>query len=84
MPVLKTKLSTCIIKHQTIMTYGNGGIAPHKTNVQHHIQAALSPSTHWIRGWVNPRAGVAAEAKIKISTTDENQTPFVQPVALSL
>jgi hypothetical protein len=38
---------------------------------QHHVQAALypgerNPSTHWTGGWVDPTAGLDAEARRKI------------------
>jgi hypothetical protein len=38
---------------------------------QHHASAALypvegTPGTHWIGGWVGPRAGLDAEAGRKI------------------
>jgi hypothetical protein len=38
---------------------------------EHHALAVLypqgkTPGTHWIRGWVGPRAGLDAEARRKI------------------
>jgi hypothetical protein len=40
-------------------------------NGQHHAPAALNPGqrtpgTHWIEGWVDPRAGLDTEARGKI------------------
>jgi len=41
------------------------------------------PSTQWIRGWVDPRAGLGLLAKreIPIIAPAGNSTPVVQPVA---
>jgi hypothetical protein len=40
-----------------------------------------SPGTHWIGGWVGPRAGRDALVKrlIPITAPDGNWTPVVQP-----
>jgi len=34
--------------------------------------------THWIRGWVGPRAGLGAVAKRKILVPTGNRTPIIQ------
>jgi hypothetical protein len=39
------------------------------------------PGTHWIRDWVDSRAGLDAVAKRKALATAGNRTPVVQPVA---
>jgi hypothetical protein len=56
---------------------------------QLHASAALppreiAPGTHWIGGWVGPRAGLDAVVKRKISSPRREsnpRTPIVQPVA---
>jgi hypothetical protein len=57
---------------------------------QLHDPAALpprkerAPDTHWIGGWVGPRAVLEAVVKIKIPNPhrEENpRTPIVQPIA---
>jgi hypothetical protein len=37
-------------------------------NGQHHAPAALPPGTHWIGGWVGPRAGLEDVEKRKLFT----------------
>jgi hypothetical protein len=44
---------------------------------QIHASAALPPGTHWIRGSVNPRAGLDNVAKRKFSTLLE---PELRPL----
>jgi hypothetical protein len=73
--------------------WGSGRIAPPILSSalggsgQHHAPAALPsgselPDTHWIGGWVGPRAGLdAMEKKNKSLASTGNQTPAVQPVA---
>jgi hypothetical protein len=46
-----------------------------------HAQAALpaverAPGTHWIGGWVGPRAGLDAVAKRKFRAPVENRIPL--------
>jgi hypothetical protein len=56
---------------------------------QLHAPAALSPReraprTHWIGGWVGPRAVLDTVVKRKISSSRREsnpRTPIVQPVA---
>jgi hypothetical protein len=56
---------------------------------QLHAPAALPsrkepPGTHWIGGWVDPRAILDAVVKIEISRPRREsnpRTPIVQPVA---
>jgi hypothetical protein len=50
---------------------------------QFHVLAALypwgkDPGTHWIGGWVGPRAGMDAEARRKILSPARDRTPVVQ------
>jgi hypothetical protein len=47
--------------------------------------AALLPgkkplSTHWLLGWVGPRAGMNAVGRETLLVTAASQTPAVQPV----
>jgi ABC-type taurine transport system ATPase subunit len=44
----------------------------------------LYPGIHWIGGWVNPRAGMDAVAKRRISAPVGNRTLVVQTVTYSL
>jgi hypothetical protein len=55
---------------------------------QRHAPAALyplgkNPGTHWIGGWMGPRAGLDAGARIKIRPCRGSNLdrPIVQPVA---
>jgi hypothetical protein len=56
---------------------------------QLHAPAALprrerAPSTHWIGGWVGPRAVLDAVVKRKIPSSrreSNSRTPSIQPVA---
>jgi hypothetical protein len=56
---------------------------------QLHTPAALpprerAPDTHWIGGWVGPRAVLEAVVKRKIPSLcreSNSRTPIVQPVA---
>jgi hypothetical protein len=58
---------------------------------QLHAPAALSPregvpGTHWIGGWVGPRAVLDAVVKRKIPSPcreSNPRTPIVQPIAQS-
>jgi hypothetical protein len=45
------------------------------------ISAERVPNSHWIGGWVGPRAGPDTNKKRKISFPAENITPAVKPVA---
>jgi hypothetical protein len=52
---------------------------------QCHAPAALytrgkDPGTHWIGGWVGPRAGLDAGARRKSSAPAGDRTPIVQAV----
>jgi hypothetical protein len=46
----------------------------------------IAPGTHWIGGWMDPRAGLepVAEEKSPFITRAKNRTPVAQPVAWSL
>jgi hypothetical protein len=43
-----------------------------------------APCTHWIGGWMGPRAGLDAVAKEEILAYEGNRIPVVQFVAWSL
>jgi hypothetical protein len=58
---------------------------------QHHVLAGLLPGkcllplrSHWIGGWVSPRAGLVAVANRIIPAPAWNRTVVVHPVAWSL
>jgi hypothetical protein len=65
---VKVQMSLCLTKHHAMKTYwGNGGIAPFLTSALHGGEWSASlpgrftpreraPGTHWIGGWVGPRA----------------------------
>jgi hypothetical protein len=51
---------------------------------QPHTPAALPPGTHWIGGWLGPRAVLDAVVKRKIPSPCQESTPvtlIVHPVA---
>jgi hypothetical protein len=88
-----------IIKQHTITTdWWSGGIAPRILNLvtrwrqvvsfTHFTPSERTPGTHWIGGWVGPRAGLDAVAKReKFLAPAGNRiliAPIVQPVAWSL
>jgi hypothetical protein len=81
--------SPCLTKYHVMMTYwGSGGISPRILNpaLDGGMWSASLPSrythgTHWIGGWVGPRAGLDATEKRKIPAPADNGTPAVQPVA---
>jgi hypothetical protein len=37
--------------------------------------------SHWIEGWMGPRASLNAVTRRKIPASVRNQTPIVQPIA---
>jgi len=86
---VKVKSSLCLTKYHVMMTYwGSGGISPRILNpaLDGGMWSASLPSrythgTHWIGGWVGPRAGLDATEKRKIPAPADNGTPAVQPVA---
>jgi hypothetical protein len=63
-PKVKVKLSLCLTKHQAMKTYwGSGGIAPRILDLGTRWRWVVSftsreraPVTHWIGGWLDPRA----------------------------
>jgi hypothetical protein len=76
--------------------WGSGSIAPlilwprqyMEVSGQLHAPASLpqerAPGTHWIGGWVDPRAVLDAVVKSKIPSPHREsnpRTPIVQPVA---
>jgi hypothetical protein len=61
---VKVKLSLCFSKHHAMEAYwGSGCIAPHPGLFTPRDKA---PGTHWIGGWVGPRAVLDARVKRKI------------------
>jgi hypothetical protein len=75
--------------------WGSGGIAPRIRLALNGGEWSASrpgrftprervPGTHWIGGWVDPRAVLDAVVKKKITTPrreSKSRTPIVQPVA---
>jgi hypothetical protein len=57
------------------------GLTP--SGFQAKISYEAPPGTHWLRGWVGPRAGLDAVAKRKnpFPVPTGNRTPVAQPVA---
>jgi hypothetical protein len=95
---VKVNLSLCLIKHHAMKTYwGSGCIAPRilsTSALDGCERSALRPGrftprervpgTHWIGGWVGPRAGLDAVSKRKIHSPRRESKPdhpIVQPVA---
>jgi hypothetical protein len=75
----KVKLSLCLIKHHSIKTYGGVEVYLHaflisaldggEWSASHpgrYTNRERSPDTHWIGGWVGPRAGLDAVTKRNI------------------
>jgi hypothetical protein len=78
---------SCLIMYHTMKTYcGCGGIAPRilnlSTRVVNFTPEVIAPGTHWIGGWVVPRAGLDTVTKRKnpLIAPAGNQTPVVQPL----
>jgi hypothetical protein len=47
---------------------------------QRHARPRFTPGTHWIGGWVGPRACLDAGLEEKSSVPVGDQTSIVQPV----
>jgi hypothetical protein len=87
----KVKLSPCLSKHNAIKTYWGVVVQRHTflTSALQGVEWLVSrcsrftPGTHWIRGWVGPRAGVdAVKRKILSPPWESNsRTPIIQAVA---
>jgi hypothetical protein len=93
---VKVKLSLCLTKHHTMKAYwGSGRIGPHILNLGTRWRWMVSftpwplyhreraPGTHWIGGWVWPRAVLDAVVKRKIPSPRREpnpRAPIVQPV----
>jgi hypothetical protein len=99
--MLKVKLSLCFDwapRHESVL--GSGGIAPRilwpraldgdewsALRPGHFTPRERCPDTHWIRGWVGPRAVLDAVVKRKIPSPRRESNPkipIVQPVALQV
>jgi hypothetical protein len=91
---VKVKLPLCFLTEYPAMKayWGSERIAPcilwprHQMVVsgQLHDPAALPPGTHWIGGWVGPRAVLDAVVKRKIPSPRREsnpRSPIIQPVA---
>jgi hypothetical protein len=77
--ILKGKVSPCLTEHHAIKTYwGSGGISPafltsslgggewSASRPGRFTPTERAPCTHWIEGWVGPRAVLDAVVKRKI------------------
>jgi hypothetical protein len=94
---VKVELSLCLIKHHAVKTYwgvevylqafltsaldgGEWSASP----PGHFNPRERAPGTHWIGGWVGPRAVLDTVVKKKIPSPRREsnpRTPIVQPVA---
>jgi hypothetical protein len=75
---LSEEIMTCTVKHHVMNIWGSGGIAPPfltsaldggEWSASSHclfIPEERAPGTHWIGGWVGPRAGLDAVETRKI------------------
>jgi hypothetical protein len=85
---VKVKLSLCLTKHHAMKTYwGSRSIPPRIHSLGARWRRVVSftseplypsgktPDTHWIRGWVGPRAGLDAVVKKKIPSTCRESKP---------
>jgi hypothetical protein len=87
----KVELSLCLFltEHHAMKAYwGSGGIARWRRVVSFTPRPLYprerTPGTHWIGGWVGPRAVLNAVVKRKIPSPRREsnpRTPIVQPVA---
>jgi hypothetical protein len=93
----KVKLSLCLTKHHAMKTFwGNGVIAPRNltsaldggewsaSRPGRFTPRERAPGTHWIGGWLGPRAGLdtVVNRKIPSPRRESNpRTPIVQHVA---
>jgi hypothetical protein len=92
---IKVKLSLCVInktpRHEDASGSGDT-VPPFLTSVLdggewsasrsgHFISGGRASGTHWVGGWVGPRAGLDAADRKTMNTPVENRTPVVQPVA---
>jgi hypothetical protein len=89
-------LSLCLTKQHAMKAYwGNGCIAPRILDLGTGAEWSPSrpgrftpreraPGTHWMEGWVSPRAVLVAVVKRKIPNPrweSNPRTPIIQPVA---
>jgi hypothetical protein len=88
------EMSLGLIKHRATKTYGGmdvqliafttSALAEGEWSASRPGRFTVgerAPGTHWIGGWVGPRASVKAVAKKKNPCPAGNRTPVVQPVA---
>jgi hypothetical protein len=91
------KLSLCLTKHHPMKTYsGSGGIAPRiltsaldggewsASRPGRFTPRGITARTHWVWGWVGPRAGMDMVSKTEIPSPRRESKPdhpIVQPVA---
>jgi hypothetical protein len=76
----KVKLSLCLTKHHAMKTYwGSGGIGPlglnlglHRGKWLHSHPGRFTAGTHWMGGWVGPRAGLHAVRKLPCPCQEQN------------
>jgi hypothetical protein len=78
---VKVKTSLCLTKHHAMKAYwGSGGIAPCIL----YPPRERAPGTHWIGGWLGPRAvlDVVVKGKIPSPCWESNpRTLIIQPIA---
>jgi hypothetical protein len=94
---VKVKLSLCLTKYHAMKAYwGSGGTSPRILHLDTRWRWMVSftgrplyprvraSGTHWIGGWVGPRADLDTVMKRKIPSPRREsnpRTPIVQPVA---
>jgi hypothetical protein len=95
---VEVKFSLCLTKHYAAKTYlGSGGVAPRTidlgcswswvvsvTDRSLYPKRERAPGTHWIGGWMGPRAGLVAVSKRKSPSPRRESNPdypVVQQVA---
>jgi hypothetical protein len=90
---VKVNLSLCFNWAPSLKAYfGSEGITPRILDLGNKWKSVISftsrttrkraPRTHWIGGWVGPRAGLDVVVKRKTpSTCWDSNPPIIQPVA---
>jgi hypothetical protein len=94
---VEVKVPLCLTKHHAIKTHWwSGGISQltltsaldggewSASRPGRFISSERAPSTHWVGGWVGPKAGLDTVSKRKIPNPRQESNPdhpIVQPIA---